>query len=159
VTTSRWHRIYSAEISAPAATLFELISDLPNYGRWLPSSSAYQATTEVEPYPVAVGTRYHDGRPAENGKDWWGTVTGFRAPGSIDFEHNIRVPQLLASVDAHIHYSIEPSGERTQVYRWLVLDVRMPLILRPFRAAIILAFHRENLRTMAALKAFAESKP
>ena len=35
-------------------------------------------TTDVEPYPVQLGSRYHDGNPDEPGKSWWGTVTGFQ---------------------------------------------------------------------------------
>ena len=44
-----------------------LLSDLPNYGDWLPGSAAYGATTDVEPYPVRRGSRYHDGKPGEAG--------------------------------------------------------------------------------------------
>lgn len=157
MTRSQWHRFYSAEISAPAASIFDLLADLPNYGRWLPGSTAYAATTDVEPYPVRLGSRYHDGKPAEPGKDWWGSVTGFQRPGSLDFQHTIGVRQLLATVDAHIHYSLEPAEGHTLVGRWLVLDFRMPLILRPARGAITAAFDKENVRTMAALKTCAEA--
>ena len=111
----------------------------------------------AEPYPVRLGTRYHDGKPDEPGKDWWGTVTGFRPPGSLDFHHRIVVRQLLATIEVRIHYSLEPSGDRTRVSRWLVLDLSMPALLRPLRGLITRAFDRENLRTLAALKAHAES--
>jgi carbon monoxide dehydrogenase subunit G len=157
VTHSQWHRLYSAEISAPAATIFDLLADLPNYGRWLPGSAAYAATTEVEPYPVRLGSRYHDGRPDEPGKDWWGSVIGFQPPASLDFQHSIGVRQLLAKVDVHIHYSLEPADGHTLVSRWLVLDVSMPLILRPARRAITSAFDKENVRTISALKGYAEA--
>jgi hypothetical protein len=46
---------------------------------------------------------------------------------------------------------------RTAVTRWLVLDVSMPLIVRPLRRAITGSFDRENVRTMAALKSHAEA--
>jgi hypothetical protein len=45
-----------------------------------------------------------DGKPGQSGKDWWGSVTGFQRPGSIDFHHTIHVRQLRATVDVHIHY-------------------------------------------------------
>jgi hypothetical protein len=45
----------------------------------------------------------------QKGKSWWGTVTGFQPPGSIDFHHTITVRQLRAMVDVHIHYSFEPA--------------------------------------------------
>lgn len=161
---SHWHRIYVSEIAAPRELLFELISDMPNYNRWLPPSKAFTRTTAVEPYPVQLGSRYHDGNPdkPKPGKDWWGTVTGMQDPGSIDFHHTIKITQVHGTADVHIHYSFEPSeslkpGEAaTHVERWLILEITMPVVFRPLRFAITSAFDKENVRTMAALKTYAE---
>ncbi|HEX3714461.1 MAG TPA: SRPBCC family protein [Trebonia sp.] len=157
MSRSQWHRFYAATVAAPPELLFSLLSDMPNYRRWLPSSGQFAGTTDVEPYPVQLGSRYHDGKPAEPGKDWWGSVTGFQPPGSIDFHHTIRVGQLLATVDVHIHYSLEKQDEGTRVTRWLVLDFTMPLVLLPLRPAITARFDSENVRTMAAVKQYAEA--
>jgi hypothetical protein len=157
MSKSQWHKFYVCEVAAAPEVLFDLLSDLPNYNRWLPSSPQFSATTDVEPYPVRLGSRYHDGKPDEPGKAWWGTVTGFQPPGSIDFHHKIRVGQLRATIDVHIHYSLEDLGIRTTVTRWLVLDFDMPRLLRPLRGAIIKPFDQENLRTMAAVKNYAEA--
>jgi hypothetical protein len=156
---SQWHKFYTASIKAPADALFELLSDLPNYGDWLPGSQAYGQTTDVEPYPVRLGSRYHDGKPGMPGKDWWGTVTGFQPPGSVDFRQTIHLRQVLATVDVNIHYSLEAQDDTTLVTRWLVLDVTMPVVLRPLRAVVMSRFNQESARTMAALKAYAEAKP
>ena len=157
MAASHWHKFYSATVAAPPEVLFRLLSDLPNYRDWLPGSGQFGQTTDVEPYPVRLGTRYHDGKPDEPGKDWWGTVTGFQPPGSVDFHHTIHVSQLRATVDVHIHYSLEAEDDHTQVTRWLVLDVTMPVVLRPLRPLITSAFDKENVRTMAALKQYAEA--
>ncbi len=157
MATSQWHRFYSSKVAAPPGALFELLSDMLNYGTWLPGSDQFAETTDVEPYPVQLGSRYHDGKPGEPGKDWWGTVTGFSPPGSLDFHHTIDVSQLRATVDVHIHYSFEPDDGGTQVIRWLVLDVTMPALVRPFRRLITRAFDNENVRTMAAVKQYAEA--
>jgi len=69
------------------------------------------------------------------------------------------VAQLRATVDVHIHYSIEPENASTRLSRWLVLDIAMPVITRPLRGLIISSFDKENLRTMAALKTYAEADP
>jgi len=159
MATSRWHKFYSASVAAPPAILFELLSDMPNYRRWLPGSAQFAGTTDVEPYPVQRGSRYHDGKPGEPGKDWWGTVTGFQPPGSLDFHHTIHVSQLKATVDVHIHYSFEPEDDGTQVTRWLVLDITMAMAFRPLRALIIRSFDQENQRTIAAVKQYAEAHP
>jgi hypothetical protein len=63
-------------------------------------------------------------------------------------------------VDVRIHYSIEhdeQDGQRTVVTRWLVLDISMPVVFRPLRPAITARFDQENLRTMAAVKQYAEA--
>ena len=158
MATSQWHKLYSVTVAAPPEPLFKLLSDLPNYGDWLPGSSQYGQTTDVEPYPVRQGTRYHDGKPGEPGNDWWGTVTGFQPPGSLDFHHTIHVRQLRATIDVHIHYSLEPGDGGTQVTRWLVLDIAMPAVLRPVRPLITASFDKENVRTLAALKQYAETR-
>jgi hypothetical protein len=89
-------------------------------------------------------------------------VTGFQPPGSLDFHHTIDVRQLRATVDVHIHYSFEPQdGDpgRTELKRWLVLDIAMPVILRPLRRFVVSAFDGENVRTLAAVKRYAENHP
>jgi hypothetical protein len=155
---SQWHRFYASTIAARPELLFGLLSDLPNYGRWLPPSGQFAATTDVEPYPVQLGSRYHDGKPGHAGRDWWGSVTGFQPPGSIDFQHTIKVRPLRATVEVHIHYSFEQAGQATLVTRWLVLDFAMPMGFRPLRPAITARFNQENLRTMAAVKRYAEAQ-
>jgi hypothetical protein len=157
MSSSQWHKLYVSKIAAAPELLFELLSDLPNYGRWLPGSGQFSATTDVEPYPVQLGSRYRDGKPGEPGKDWWGTVTGFQPPGSVDFHHTISVRQLRATVDVHIHYSLEPDAGATGVTRWLVLDIAMPPALRPLRRLITASFDKENVRTMAAVRQYAEA--
>jgi hypothetical protein len=155
---SQWHKFYISQVAATPAVLFDLLADMPSYGRWLPGSAQFGGTTEVEPYPVRCGSRYHDGKPNQAGRDWWGTVTGFQSPGSLDFCHTIAVAELRATVEAHIHYSIEPHDAGTLVSRWMILDIAMPVITRPLRRLIISSFDKENLRTMAALKEYAESQ-
>jgi uncharacterized protein YndB with AHSA1/START domain len=146
-------------VAAPPEVLFDLLSDMPRYGRWLPGSEQFGQTTEVEPYPVQLGTRYRDGKPGEAGKDWWGTVTGFQPPGSLDFHHTIHVRQLRASVDVHIHYSFEMSDGGSVVGRWLLLDFTMPMVFRPLRSIIVASFDKENIRTLDAVKRYAEAPP
>ena len=158
MSLSHWHKLYAADITAPPALLFELLADMPRYGRWLPGSAQFGETRDVEPYPVRLGSRYHDGKPDEPGKDWWGEVVGFQPPGSLDFHHTIGVRQLRAVIDVRIHYSIEPAGAATRVNRWLVLDIDMPIVFRPLRRLITAKFDEENIRTLAALAEYAQAR-
>jgi hypothetical protein len=159
MSSSQWHKYYSANIAAPPRLLFDLLSDMPIYSKWLPNSDQFERTTDVEPYPVQLGSRYHDGRPDEPGKGWWGSVTGFQPPGSLDFHHVIEVKQLRARVDVNIHYSFESEATGTWATRWLVLDITMPVVFRPLRRLIVSSFDKENIRTMSAVKAYAEAHP
>ena len=161
MSRSQWHKFYRSRVAAPADVLFDLLADLPEYHRWLPGSEQFGRTTDVDPYPVRLGSRYHDGKPDGSGRDWWGTVTGYQPPGCLDFQHTIRVAPLRATVDVHIHYSLEAEAEdaATAVTRWLVLDFTMPAVVRPLRRLIIKAFDQENVRTMAALQRYAEERP
>jgi hypothetical protein len=157
MATSRSHKLYCSEIAASPAVLFALLSDMANYTRWLPRSATFAATTDVDPYPVRLGSRYRDGRPGERGKEWWGTVTGFQPPGSLDFHQTIPVSRLRAMVDVRIHYSLEQMGGRTQLTRWHVMDITMPIILRPLRRLILRSFDDEIVRAMRELKEYAEA--
>jgi len=155
----QWHKFYLSQVAAPPGVLFDLLSDMPRYDRWLPNCEAFTRTTDVDPYPVQLGSKYHDGRPGEPGKNWYGSVTGFQPPGSLDFHHAITVRQLKATVDVHIHYSFEPQDGGTRVSRWLVLDMTMPIVFQSLRRLIIRSFDKENVRTMAAVKGYAEAHP
>jgi hypothetical protein len=97
-------------------------------------------------------------RPARRAwKRGWGTVTGFQPPGSVDFHQTIPVSQLRAIVDVHIHYSLEQMDGRTQVTRWHVMDITMPILLCPLRRLILRSFDDEIVRTMRELKEYAEA--
>jgi hypothetical protein len=89
-------------------------------------------------------------------------VTGFQPPGAVDFQQTIPVRQLRATVEVHIHYSIEaanpPTGELTEVTRRLALDAVMPAVTRPFWPLVTAAFDKENTRTLAALRRYAEAQ-
>jgi hypothetical protein len=79
------------------------------------------------------------------------------ASGVTGLQSHDHVGQLRATVDVHIHYSFEPEGMGTQVTRWLMLDIRIPILFLPLRALITRSFDKENLRTMDAVKRYAEA--
>jgi hypothetical protein len=51
--------------------LFEPLADMPGCGRWLPGSKQFGKTTDVEPYPVQLGSRHHDGKLVSRAKNGW----------------------------------------------------------------------------------------
>jgi hypothetical protein len=50
-----------------------------------------------------------------------------------------------------------PFSVARTVTRWLVLDIALPIFFRPLRPLVTRSFDKENVRTMAALKAYAEA--
>jgi hypothetical protein len=52
----------------------------------------------------------------------------------------------------------EQEAAVTLVTRWLVLDFRMPIAFRPLRPVVTAKFDKENLRTMAAVRKYAEAR-
>jgi hypothetical protein len=68
-----------------------------------------------------------------------GNGYGLQAAGIDRLPPHDHRKQLRAKVDVHIHYLFElESGDvrRTRVNRWLILDVAMPIPLRPLRRGI-----------------------
>jgi uncharacterized protein YndB with AHSA1/START domain len=88
------HPQLTTRIEGSPETIFDLISDLPNYGRWLPGSEAFGGTTEV-------GTTYLDAGPAGQRP---GSVTGYDPPKYIAFHHTMMLKRgpLTANIDVHI---------------------------------------------------------
>jgi uncharacterized protein YndB with AHSA1/START domain len=105
------HPRFTARIEGSPETIFDLIADMPNYGRWLPGSEAFGGTTEVSPYPVRLGTTYLDAGPAGKRP---GSITGYAPPNYIAFHHTMLLKQgpLTANIDVHIRYALEPVETR-----------------------------------------------
>ncbi len=57
---------FTAQIYGSPEMIFDLVADMPNYGRWLPNSSAFGGTVDVAPYPVRLGTTYLDAGQFKN---------------------------------------------------------------------------------------------
>jgi hypothetical protein len=73
-----------------------------------------------------------------------------------------RQPTSPVYATASPKYSFEPGDgnvQRTRVNRRLVLDVAMPFVIRPLRGLITSACDKEHVRTMAAVKQYAEAHP
>jgi hypothetical protein len=113
---------------ADLISIFDLIADMPNYGRWLPGSDAFGGTTEVAPYPVRLGTTYLDAGPAGQRP---GSVTGSEPPKYLAFHHTMLLKKgpLTANIDVNIRYTLKPLEHATVVIRDLDLTIQIPGLL------------------------------
>jgi uncharacterized protein YndB with AHSA1/START domain len=147
---------FSAHVNRPASLLFDLLADMPHYGRWLPGSDAFSGTRDVFPYPVQQGTRYIDYGPAG---ERHGMVTHFDPPMRLGFHQTMAWRQgvLAAEICIHILYTLREEHGTTLVARELVLDVRMRGWRRLLAALVRYKFTVENRRILAELKRHAES--
>jgi uncharacterized protein YndB with AHSA1/START domain len=155
VSTS--HPRFTVRIEGPPETIFDLIADMPNYGRWLPGSDAFGATTQVSPYPVRLGTTYLDAGPAGQRP---GSVTGFDRPKVIAFHQTMLIKRgpLTADCDINIRCMLEADGSATTVTRALDLTIQIPGPLRLVAPLVASAFRKENARILAELKRYVEAQ-
>lgn len=152
---SGWQRDFTALIEGSQETIFDLIADMPNYGRWLPGSQAFGATMQVSPYPVRLGTTYLDTGPAGQRP---GSVTEYDPPKHVAFHHTmaLKLGPFVGDTDIHIRYTLAPEGRAIRVIRTLDMMLQAPSLLRPL---IIYAFRKENVRILAELKRYVEALP
>jgi hypothetical protein len=152
------HPVFTARIEGSPETIFDLVADMPNYGRWLPGSDAFGATKDVSPYPVRLGTTYLDGGPAGLRP---GSVTGYDRPKSLAFHQTMLLKRgpLTANVDVHIRMTFEPVDGATNVVRALDLAIQIPGLLKIAEPLVVAAFRKENARILAELKRYVEAQP
>lgn len=147
---------FTSQIHGPAEMIFDLLADMPNYGRWLPNSSAFGGTIDVKPYPVRLGTTYLDAPPIRKP----GLVTEFDRPRRISFRHTVQIRQnpLNTDVDARISYSFDPRNGETFIERGLCLTFDLRGISQLVLPFLLYGFRKENKRTLACLKKYVENQ-
>ena|SRR6516165_606448 len=148
------HMQFTTQIAGAPEVIFDLIADMPNYGRWLPDSDAFGGTVNVTPYPVRLGTTYLDAGSVEKP----GEVTEFDPPRHIGFHHTVMVRQALlkTDIDARIRYTLTSKGGGTFVLRELDLLLNLPIFDKLASPLILRSFRKENVRTLACLKRYVE---
>lgn len=149
-------------IHAPATEVFTIVADLPTYHNWLPESPAFKGTTQVSHNPVKLGTTYHEPGPAGTRK---GEVIEFEPPGAdrvgrITFKQPMLMkPYVLGMVlDVKLEVKMTELREDGAVKTRLERDVYLtfPWALWALKPLVDMEFKKESLRTMEALKDYAE---
>lgn len=140
------------DIVAPVDAVFDLVCDLHDYARWLPSAGDYEGTSEISPPPVTVGTTYveHSRRGVRRGR-----VVALERPTQIVFRQPMTLrPRLAGTLDSTVTMSVAASPAGTRVTRTVELGI--PARLALVRSLIVGRYDRESERMLQALKAFAE---
>ena len=115
-------------------------------------------TSEIEPYPVRLGTTYLDSGPLGQRP---GSVTEYDPPKHIAFHHTMLLKKglLTGNVEVNVRYTFEPVEHATNVIRALDLTIEMPWYLKLVEPLVLRAFRKENERLMAELKSYVEAQP
>jgi uncharacterized protein YndB with AHSA1/START domain len=146
--------VSEADIECPAGKIFDVIADFGGQDRWLARSSAFHGTTAVSSGPVTLGTTYREPGPfgVRNG-----TVTEFERPAKITFHQPMTMKLHAGTVDVTLRYTLIPQAGLTHVGR--VVTIAIPWPLKLVQPVLVRAFRAESLRTLLALKAYADTLP
>lgn len=141
------------DIAASPEVVFDLIADLHDYGRWLPSAGDYEGTSEISPPPVAVGTTYveHSRAGVRHG-----VVIALARPDVVAFRQPMTLrPRSLGTIASTVTMSVSANAFGARVTRTIELGI--PRRLRLARPTIVGRYGRESERMLHRLKAYAES--
>jgi uncharacterized protein YndB with AHSA1/START domain len=146
--------VLETDIAGSPEAVFDAITDLRGYGRWLGESGEYGGTAEISDDPVRAGTTYTE--PSSSGTRH-GTVTELERPARVTFHQPMTLrPGFLGVLDIVVTYTLTPGAEGVHLRRVVTLGLAQPMTL--LRALVIPRFRRESDRTMRALKAFVEAR-
>ena len=140
------------DIAASPESVFDLVADLHDYGRWLPSSGDYEGTSEISPPPVAVGTTYVE-RSRQGVRH--GMVIAVARPDVIAFRQPMTLrPRLAGTIDSTVTMSVAATAKGARVTRTVELGI--PRRIGFLRSVVVGRYARESERMLAALKRHAE---
>jgi uncharacterized protein YndB with AHSA1/START domain len=147
----------TAEINAPAQKIFDVVTDLQSYSKWLPDSGAFKGTTEISEKPVKLGTTYVESSPSgiRNGK-----VIEFERPSKVVFHQPMKLYPISEGhlIDIRVEVAFKETKEGvTTVERDVYLGLPEPL--QSLTEAWENGASEEGVRVMKFLKQYVESLP
>jgi uncharacterized protein YndB with AHSA1/START domain len=147
----------TTDINAPAQKIFDAVTDLQSYSKWLPDSGSFKGTTEVSETPAKLGTTYVESSPAgvRSGK-----IIEFDPPSKVVFHQPMKmtVPELAGQViDIKVEVTLKEKGAVTTLQREVYLGFPEPLqhLKEDWDKGAI----AESERVMNLLKEYVESLP
>ncbi len=144
---------FETDIAARAETVFDLLSDLRGYDRWLPGSQSFHGTTEISDGPIGVGTTYVEPGPTGVRR---GRITAYDRPTRLGFEQPMTLkPRAAGTIHIDLLLTLTPAGDSVHLKRTVDLTFSGPV--RFAQGLVKRAFVSENARMLRALKDYAEA--
>jgi uncharacterized protein YndB with AHSA1/START domain len=144
----------AVEVQRPPEEVFQVLTDLPNYGSWLPSSKVCREIIDVSERPARLGTTY-----VEKGSyaQMRGQVTELEPWAHLSFHESLRPKRFIPAgkIDLRVRYTLRPTEEGTQVIRDFSLATRG--LLNRFESRLVKAERDESTRILQKLKEHLET--
>jgi uncharacterized protein YndB with AHSA1/START domain len=144
----------TADINAPAQKVFDVVTDLQSYPKWLPDSEIFKGTTEVSETPVKLGTTYIESTPSgvRSGK-----VLEFERPSKVVFHQPMKLNPISGGlvIDITVEVILKENAGVTTVARNVYLGYPEPLL--KLKTAFDNGASEEGARVMDLLKKRVES--
>ncbi len=146
---------FTIDIASPPKAVWDLITDLRHYDRWLTPSRAFRTVVQLNSGPVKLGTAYMDGGPSLT---FHGEVTHLQPYTRVAFYQASRSKLwgFNVGMDVEIEYVLQPIEDGTHVQRTLTLDTSGIFTLgQPLLRRVV---GQENERILARMKAHLEQE-
>lgn len=141
-------------IDRPVEDVFERLTRISEYSRWLPRSIVFTTCRQVSPGPVGPGTTYEDVTKLGTLR---GEVRDLAAPRRVEFRETLRWLGRPV-MEARMEYALRPDAAgRTEVHHVAQGELRGALGLA--EPLVRMVARRERQRTIDALKRSLEAGP
>ena len=141
-------KIFFKTIPAEAEAVFDLITQIGDYDRWLSSSSAFGTIRDISDDPIRAGTTYTDDGPQVAMQ---GTVLDYERPRTVTFQQTARM-YLNSNLTITIRYDLEPVEQSTRVKRTYLL--KMTGLLRVLQPLVMRSVTAENERILDVMRSY-----
>jgi uncharacterized protein YndB with AHSA1/START domain len=112
---------FTTHINRPITEVFNLITDLANYSRWLPQSETYHGIHSISDHAVKLGTTYADqgARITFHGK-----VTRYESPTYVTFHQAAKLNLFVikGGLDIQIMYDLASVEGGTRLNRQQIVE-------------------------------------
>ena len=146
----------TTDVNAPAQKVFDAVTDLQSYSKWLPDSGTFNGTTEISESPVKLGTTYVESSP---GGVRSGKVIEFERPSKVVFHQPMKLNPASGGhvIDIKVEVTLKENRGVTTVERDVYLGFPEPL--QPLKEAWDKGGSEESVRVLNLLKKYVESLP
>src|SRR2546423_6824590 len=141
----------TTDVNAPAQKVFDAVTDLQSYSKWLPDSGTFNGTTEISESPVKLGTTYVESSP---GGVRSGKVIEFERPSKVVFHQPMKLNPASGGhvIDIKVEVTLKENRGVTTVERDVYLGFPEPL--QPLKEAWDKGGSEESVRVLNLLKKY-----